>query len=399
MIKFWQQFCLVFLAAFAPFIGLLLRGVVWGSDSFAFLAVACGQEKYSLFLSSPGWFTSLLHFFNCNIFLIGLTMFVFYFLALIGLWVFGKRFFIEKSWFGITKDSSWKYVFVLSSITPLFFIEFLRFENDFFGWTLSFIALGLFTLVLSGNKWYLKITSLILACLIGFIALSLWQPSIFVLLACVFLINWKPLHRIIVFLLLTLIFLIFFGGYIISSFNILFSIEKVVAEEVPLVGLIFILHIVHFVKRVPKELFLYSLLILGVGLLKSKYIFLSVPFLVLGLMKKEELEGLIIRGDKIPLIPVCCLCLIGLVIMSAFLYPTQTDLTEMKEDIALSKELGIPLYNSWGEGWTFVYLGYDTNYKISYPDPDWNNLVPPYIAYSKTVDLNCEKINTYSYKC
>jgi len=96
MIKFWQQFVLIFLAALAPFIGLLLRGVVWGADSFAFLAVACGQQQYVASLSSPGWFTSLLPFFSCNIFLIGLVMFVLYFFALLGLWVFGKKFFVEK---------------------------------------------------------------------------------------------------------------------------------------------------------------------------------------------------------------------------------------------------------------------------------------------------------------
>jgi len=175
--------------------------------------------------------------------------------------------------------------------------------------------------------------------------------------------------------------------------------DKVVAEEIPLVGLIFILHIVHFVKRVPKELLLYSILLLGVGLLKSKYIFLSVPFIVLGLMQKENEEGLILRGDKLPLIPICCLCLVGLVIMSPFLYPTQTDLKEMRETIQLSKDLNVPLYNSWGEGWIFTYLGVETKYKISYPDPDWNNIKPPYVAYSKNEDLNCEKVNTHTYLC
>lgn len=399
VVSFKHQFLLILFASIAPFIGLILRGVVWGADSFAFMAVACGQTQYTNFLSSPVWFTSFLPLFSCNIYFVGLVMFLFYFLALIGLWVFGKRFFLENHWLGVMKDSSWKFVFVVASITPLFFLEVLRFENDFFGWTLSFIALGLFTLYLSSNKTHLKIISLILACLIGFIAINLWFASILILLSCVFLLIKNYKQRIIVFFSIFVLFLFFFNGYIFGSLNILTSSGKVVAEEIPLVGLIFIFHIIHFIKKIPKELFLYSIFILGIGLLKSKYIFLVVPFLVLGLMRKENEEGLIVRGDRIPLIPICFLCLVGLVFMSPFLYPTQTDLSEMKEDIVLAKDLNVPLYNSWGDGWIFTYLGFETNYKISYPDPDWNNLPSPYIAYSRPVDLNCEKINTRSYKC
>ena len=399
MIRLWQQFLLIFLAALAPFIGLLVRGVVWGADSFAFLAVSSGQVKYAGMLSSSPGFVSFLYLLNGNILLIGLSMFFLYFFCLIGLWVFAKRFFLIKTWFGFVKDVSWKYVFVVASVTPLFFIEFLRFENDFFGWTISFIALGLFTLYLSTNKTYLKLTSLFLACMLGFIAILLWFPTIFVLLTSVFLLNWNSRQRNLIILCFCLLFLVLFQGYVIGSFNILFSSSKVVAEEIPLVGLIFVFHIVHYVKRVPKELFLYSLLILGVGLLKSKYIFLSVPFLVLGLMEKEESQGLIIRGDKIPLIPVCFFCLIGLICVSPFLYPTQIDLIEMNQAISLARDNNVVLYNSWGEGWIFVWLGYDTNYKISYPDPDWDNIEKPFIAYSKVVDLNCEKISTHTYKC
>lgn len=399
MVKFWQQFVLIFLAALAPFIGLLLRGVVWGADSFAFMAVACGQTQYVNSLSSPSWFASLLPFFSCNILFISLIMFFFYFFALLGLWVFGKRFFVEKSWLGITQDFSWKFVFVLASVTPLFFLEALRFENDFFGWTLSFMALGLFTLYLKVDKLSLKLISLGLAISVGIISINLWFASILILLSVFFMLPIKSNYRIMGFLGILIIFLTLFHGYIFSSFNILVSTEKVIAEEIPFVGLIFIFHIVHFVKRVPKELFLYSLLILGIGLLKSKYIFLSVPFIVLGLMEKENSEGLILRGDKIPLIPVCCLCLIGLVFMSPFLYPTQLDLKEMQDTIKISKDLNIPLYNSWGEGWIFTYLGIETKYKISYPDPDWNNLSKPFVAYSKNIDLNCTKINTHSFNC
>lgn len=249
------------------------------------------------------------------------------------------------------------------------------------------------------NKWYLKVICLILACIISFLAINVWSASILILLTTLFLIQTKTSYRTTIFLGLLLIITYFFSGYVFSSFNILFSTEKIIAEEIPLVGLIFILHIFHFIKRIPKELFLYSILLLGIGLLKSKYIFLSVPFLVLGLMQKENSEGLILRGDTLPLIPICCLCLVGLVLMSQFLYPTQTDIKEMSQAIELSNDLNLPLYNSWGEGWIFVWLGYDTNYKISYPDPDWNNISKPYIAYSKIIDLNCEKIDTHTYLC
>jgi hypothetical protein len=89
---------------------------------------------------------------------------------------------------------------------------------------------------------------------------------------------------------------------------------------------------------------------------------------------------------------------VGWIFTGIALYPTQSDITEIKEAIQLSKDTNLPLYNSWGEGWLITYLGKETEYKISYPDPDWNNLTKPFYAYSST-NLDCNKLNKRTYYC
>jgi hypothetical protein len=216
----------------------------------------------------------------------------------------------------------------------------------------------------------------------------------------VFFLPLRDLFKYLILLVGLIALFVVYKGYLVSSFTQGIGVNAV-SEEIPLVGLVFILHILHFWKRIPKPLFLYGLLLLFLGALKSKYMFLAVPFLIAGLLDKYLKEGLHIPKlgmNNLPLIPVSMFLLVGWVVMVSFAYPTGSDMSEMKQAIELHNTTNIPLYNDWGDGWTFVSLGYDTNYKISYPNPDWNKLQRPFLAYSKT-ELGCEHITTKIQKC
>ena len=74
-----KNWLLFFLVGFAPGIALLLRGLVWGADSFAFWGVSCGLDKYALKLASPSWFVWFIQeIINCNFFVLVFFMIVFY---------------------------------------------------------------------------------------------------------------------------------------------------------------------------------------------------------------------------------------------------------------------------------------------------------------------------------
>lgn len=141
----------------------------------------------------------------------------------------------------------------------------------------------------------------------------------------------------------------------------------------------------------------YGILLLLLGVLKSKYMFLAVPLLLMGLMAKEDQKPLAFKREifgvkEIPVMFVCLMLGVGWFFMGLNMYPTQSDLEEMKSAIKLSKDNNVILYNDWGDGWILVSLGYNTEYKSSYPNPDWNKLQRPFIAWSKTEILDCNKV-------
>lgn len=378
----------LWLVAFAPVFGLLLRGFVWGADSFAFWSLGCGVIQKSVNLNSHFWFANLVPLLNCNFYFLLGIMFFFNLLWVCGLWLIGKYFFLEDNRI---------ILFVLSvvGLTPLIFLEMLRFENQFFSLALAFLALGIGLMI---DKWHYKKTLTILTFIIAFISLSLWSASFLVMFPIIFkfLKNFK--QTILVSLIGFGIGTTIFWKYALFSFTQLITQpNNLIAEEIPIIGLVFIIHIITFIKFTPKKFLPYTIILLVIGLIKVKYIFLCVPFLILGLLRKDMIKGIYFRGDKIPLLPLAILGIIGLTIMTPFLYPTQSDYLEMQQTIIIAKDLNLPIKNDWGDGWTFVSLGYPTPYKISSGfAPDFN--LKPFVAYTNQ-DLNCDKIGQKIFIC
>lgn len=380
----------VFLVSIAPLIGLVLRGVVWGSDSFAFLAYSCGNYALGARLSSSVFFLDFLRFLNCDNTLIFGFMWLFYFLGLVGVWLLGNYVFKNR---GVLLP------IYVGSITPLFFIEGLRFENDLFAWTVAFLGLGLFTLYLTSNKVSTKAILLILISCCFFFSVFTWLASILIWFICLLLLVRSNALRKSIILVFIAGFIIIFHKYIIQSFTSLVFSPSLIAEEIPFVGIIFILHIIHYWNKTPEPFHYYSIILLLIGLIKSKYLYLATPFLLMGLIQKELTIGLKTRkGKTIQVLPLAVLLLIGWTLTSTHLYPTQTDLEEIKETIQYAQDNNLKIYNSWGDGWIFEYLSYPTKYKSSIPEPDWNNLPKPYIAWSKEKINGCNSIKNLSLK-
>lgn len=384
-----KQFLMVFFVALAPTIALLLRGVLWGADSFAFLSVSCGNPGIEK-LGHP-FFAQFVPLFNCNFYLIITVMFFFYFFSLISLWFFGNYLFKEKGYL---------LPIVVGSISPLFFIEALRFENQLFGVTLSLIALALFTLYLSHHKSLKGLFCVFLAIIMALFSVLSWFPSLFILAIAFFLLEIKQEHKQTIFLIGLIFFLIFFGKYFFwNSISQLFLFPNdLVSENMPFVGLVFILHIISFYKYVDKKFFAYSLFLIFLGLINLKYVFLASILLGVGLVNKEISGGIQTKQGRIPLLPIAFLCLIGLTITSLYLFPTQSDVKEIDFAIQFAKDNNIVLVNDWGVGWLIESRGYQTKYKISRPNPDFNKIDKPFVAYTKK-SLDCEQLTEKVFNC
>jgi len=388
----WHKWLAVFLVALAPSMVLLARGVVWGSDSFAFWAASCGANVGNL--SSPSWFVQFIQFaVNCNLYQLALIMFLLYFFALCAFWIIGKHFFGSEGW---------RLPVYLGSLTPLIFLEALRFENDFFGWTLAFIVVGLVCCYYSEYFKRFGLIWVVLSIPLVIISVELWLPSVLILAMCFFLLNLPPSVKKMGFVALLFGFIFLQWGYLVKSFN--FNPNTWIAEEIPLLGLLFVIHILFFWRFVPKEFKWYSLFLIALGALKSKFMFLAVPLLAVGVLDKQLKTGIVLKRSffgvkEVPVLYLCGVLLFGMVLAGISLYPTQSDMNELKSAIELAQDNNLQLYNVWGDGWMLESLGYDTNYKISYPNPDWNNLPRPYLAWSLEDIEGCERISKRTQQC
>jgi len=240
-------------------------------------------------------------------------------------------------------------------------------------------------------------------CVIAYIISALfWLPSILIAIPCLLMVIKSNVWRNMLLCSLVLIGIKIYGAYVLFSFTQLLTNPSLVAEEIPFIGIVFILHIVHLYKFVPKRFYWWNILLIVIGICKSKYMFLSIPFLALGVIRKDQEQGLVVRGNRIPLIPTCVFLLIGFCFMGYVMFPTQSDIREIDYVISRANSNEIPLYNDWGEGWLFEWRGYSTQYKKFIPQPDFLNLERPFYAYTKfPEDLNgtCEQLTKFTYFC
>lgn len=384
-----NKFLLVLIVSLAPLFSLFLRGVLWGADSFAFLGASCGLVSLKE-LGHP-FFAQFVPLFSCNFYLIIFVMWVFYFFGLIGVWVFGNFLF---------KNKGFLLPIVFGSVGVLFFVEGLRFENQLFGVCLSLMALGLFTLTLSYKKSLTGLFASILGIITCFLSILCWFPSLFILAIAFFLLPVNLKHKNNCFFVGLIFFVIMFGQYFFFDpvFQLFFFPTDLISENLPLVGVVFILHIIHFYKYIPKNIHYYSLFLIFLGLANLKYMFFATLVLSVGLIVKELDQGLWVRDFKIPLIPISFLILGLLIFNSLSFYPTQSNVSELDLAIKLASDKNIDFYNDWGDGWLVETRGYSTVFKRSRPQPDWNSLDKPFVAYTKTV-LDCEKVNSRTWLC
>lgn len=363
----------LFLISFLAFLGYFFNPLLAYFDSYAFLGGACGLNT--------GF---VIPFVPCNIFLIKLLLFSCFFIGLLSISVFVKNV--------LQKNSGWRAGLIVLGFCPLFFQEFLKFENDVFGLTLALVGLALFSIGVNKNKHSYKALIMFFSILVVFISTFVWFATYLVLLA------------MFLYSIYTIVFAII-GVFpiipqITGRFNNLTTIgQQKILEELPLIGIFGVIFFLPGLKFTPKKIWLSTALLFGAGLLQNKFMILAIPFLsVGGLLFMEKIE----KFKGIPRLEYIVLILVILTSFFGFfmVHPTQQEMNLVENSIDLSKDLNVSLYNDWTYGWWVTYKGYETNYKSSYPNPNYNELSKPLVALTKT-DLNClmvfeeDQIKTY----
>jgi len=373
---------LLFVVCLIPFIGYFANPLLAGFDSYAFASEVCGHGVEDSLGSEL--FKSLLFVFPCNFFLIKVVLFIVYFIAIVALALWGEEV--------LGKERGWLVGFVSATISPLLFFEALKFENDIFGWSLSFVALCLLFKGFSLVKWHEKRVKGVMCIILGlgacFLAFLCYLPSLLVLLG----VGLVSVYTI---------FLAFLAGVVLLQNVPMFrepinGIQALVSEEMIASGIPWIAFFLPFIWDIPKKYKLPTIVLLGTGFVKAKVMLFAVPWLALGLVEadakfkdKRWWPNLVVVGL------VFC---VAFSFMAYFTVPTTQNFADIKEVIQLSQDNNYPLYNDWSYGWWVWYNGYETNYKAFYPDPDYNNLPKPYLAYTDT-NLPCTQLKEKVFIC
>lgn len=356
-------FLYLFFVCLVPFLFYFVNPLLAYYDSYAFLSGTCGLiDVY------------MLPFVPCNIFFIKLLLFFCFFVSVLSISVFGEQI--------LGKKVGWRAGLFAVAFCPLFFQQFIKFENDVFGLTLGFVSLALFSIALNKNKLTHKALIVFFSLLVLFFAWFLWQPAILISIAMFLLSVYSYFFSI----LLIIPFIHQIPTYISTKWS--FGKYQVL-EEMPLIGLFGIIFVLPGLKFIPKKILLPTILLLGLGLWKSKLMILAIPFIIIGFVlfvqKLERMKWF----PNIYIISIIMVLVMGF--FSLGVSPTQQEMRIVEQSIQLSKDLNVPLYNDWTYGWWITYKGYPTKYRASYPNPDYNNLPRPFVALTKQ-QINCELI-------
>ena len=318
---------IIAILSFVPFLFYLTSSGLIDGDSFYYLNSVCNNTQGT---ASSYLFVYILDFLPCNLFLIKLFYFLLYFVSMIILTKIVELF---------SKNS--EYTPFLVSATFLVF-EFMKFENDAFGYLLGFLAIYLFFKYRGWRKIY-SIISL-------FVAFLFWEGSGY----------WLILFPIW-FVIFSLIYFQRFWWFV-------FSIESSIIEHTPWLGfmnygLILPLIYIGFLNTKEIKIKITFILLVLINVFVAKLWVLALPFGLIiacnsiGFLKKEwdyQLKNYVLISGIIFIVFALFFCL-----NQPF---TEKDINLIQRGVDLACEQNdCWLENDFSVGHTVRYLGGKTN--------------------------------------
>jgi hypothetical protein len=356
----------LFVLAFFASIASFLRSFPFGYDSYA--SILCQITGECGMLGMQPLMVALLGVLPFNHFLLNLVFLFCCFASFLALFLIGLHFCKNER-------IVWLALLVLVGFCPFFVFHLHEWENEVFAYPLLFFGL----------YFLLKKKNFPAICLFGLA--GLFWGGVFYVLAVWGLwleVGWLGLPVLI-------------GVYFFNSELIGFLVPTLVSESVFGFGLLDLFLLVVFLPFClwfrDKELFFPLGLVVGLilVLLQGKLVVLLIPFVLLGIVRFIVLVEE--KGHSLNLlIPLSFFMLFCMNISFFYAEPSVEQMVFVQDSVKTAKDHNLPLYNDWSYGYWLNYYRQDTNYRGSFPNPDYNNLQKSFIALSdqNLFNLNCQ---------
>ena len=364
--KFNKEVWLLVLLVLAYLPYLLLRQDIFLYDGYAFLSLLCFSTTY--YTSVPGFFA--LSFLPCNIFIGKLFLFSMYLVLIAGLVVLARL---------INKKRAIESVFVVLTLAPLTLFQFFMFENEVVAIPIAIWAT--IFLLYKTKSWIKKVLTTIIGLILLIIAATVWNLIAYYAIALI------PMAPVVI--VLGLYIAVFYSNSFIGYLDVFSGVIE--NRKFGLTQILFLPLLVLNYKHKNKLLLVSLAISLVFGLLNAKLFILAVPFFVM--QAPYFLDWL----EKKDIAYKEYLIALGIVLVFGWSYigftgePTQTDWDLIDTAITTASDNNLPLYNDWSYGHWINWKGYKTSYVGSSPDPDYDLLEKPFVAFTQ-LDLNCSKI-------
>ena len=225
-----------------------------GFDSYAFLQQSCGAFVVPHLPLLADFVTKAI---PCNIYAIKGTLFLLFLASLLGIAHLGELFHKEKGWLAA----------VFSFLSPGFFFEFTKFENDQFAIPILVWAAYFFFKARQTKDKRFDLVSITLILL----AAGFWNGSIY------WLIGLGTTSLLLGIPALAAIF--WFRNELVSN-----TMPKNVLESMPVIGLAMIGGLAFGFSLLPVQMYPVTLIFFLLMLLQAKFAWFVVPFLSVGVL-------------------------------------------------------------------------------------------------------------------
>ena len=346
-----KQYLAITAIAFLFFLANLARPLMAGADSYAFINGVCGFTNWISDIPpiAFAFFSAL----PCNFILFKFLLFFFMLFASFGVSLLGSVFFKKRGWL------AGLFVFMF----PGWFLEFLKFENDFLAFPILMFANYFFFKGVVEKSFWNKLFGIGLV----FLAFGFWYGSatyflafsaysfVSVLFFCgiIFMVGWKSIVNTLVPIFAKL------GGCFFSI--------KMVFENAPGYGLTQWVFGVLGVLGVPRKLWVITGFWMVFGLLNAKFAFHAIPFLAVGLVglvdralesgRRESVLGFEFNPIVL-MVGVLFVASVGGGVLSVQeQLPQEFHFSVLEEGLELAVDENVLFWNHWGYGYWVEFLG------------------------------------------
>lgn len=347
---------IIFILAFFASIASFLRSFPFGYDSYA--SILCQTSGECGMLGLQPLMVVLLGFLPFNTFLLNLVFLFCTFLTFFGLFLIGLHFCKNER-------VVWLSLFVLVSFCPFFVFHLHEWENELFAYPLLLFGL------------YFLLKKKLFPCVCCFLLGGLfWGGVVYVaaVWGLAFVAGWLAIPLVLAY-------------FLFPSSVVGFLVPSLVVESMFGLGLLDLFVLVVFLPFCldfrEGEVFLPLGLLVGFlfVLLQGKFVFVLIPFVLLGIVRFVSLIEQ--KGHSMNLlIPLSFFMLFCMNVAFFYAEPSVEQMFLVKDSVKMAEDNNLQLYNDWSYGYWVNYYNYDTNFRGSFPDPDYNLLQKPFFALS-----------------